>query len=188
MEMLILVLVVGVISYYVALGRAREKEARETAPRQTAARQTAQAPAEVPEAEIHQFCPHCFSELGPGQATCPVCGADVQTWLREHSDTERLIQALQHPDAAARLAATTSLGNRRAVEAAQPLAESALAHPEDVVQGLEAVVSLARLPHGPERDQALDRLEEHPAEAVRAAAWAIAGKDEPAGRRFYFMD
>ena len=179
MEMMLLVLVVGVISYYVTLGRAREKAARKPAE---------QAPAKPADAVGYPFCPTCFRDLAPGETVCSACGTDVRAWTRETPVDARLIQNLQHPDAGVRLAAVVSLGDRQAPDAAQPLVESALAHPDDIMQGLETAVALARLPLGDPRTAGLTRLQEHPAEAVRAAAQALVEKEAPVRRRFYFMD
>lgn len=68
------------------------------------------------------------------------------------------------------MGAILTLGNRGEVQAALPLAQCALAYPIDVVQSLEIVRSLRKLPNSPERAAALALLLHHPARAVRRAA------------------
>jgi HEAT repeat protein len=119
---------------------------------------------------MHSFCPSCFAEIGANDHVCAACGTEVERWDREHTFTERLIHALHHPSADARIAAIVVLGNRGDPQAAVPLAKCALRHPTDVVQALEIVRSIARLAESPERREALRRLTEHPARHVRTAA------------------
>jgi hypothetical protein len=69
--------------------------------------------------------------------------------------------------------AIMTLGNRREPAAAVPLAECAFDHPLDVVQGLEIVRSLEKLPPGRQLDQALAMLSRHPARAIRKAAGEV---------------
>jgi len=118
------------------------------------------------------FCPACFAELpvSDPEQPCPRCGTVASAWEAGHSYTERLIHALGHPNSEARMGAILTLGNQGEVRAALPLARCALAHPIDVVQSLEIIRSLSKLPHGPERAAALGLLLEHPARAVRRAA------------------
>lgn len=67
--------------------------------------------------------------------------------------------------------AILSLGWRGEAEAAQPLAECALRHPTDVVEGLQVVESLDGIRDAPTRERALRTLATaHPARAVRSAA------------------
>jgi hypothetical protein len=68
------------------------------------------------------------------------------------------------------MGAIITLGNRRDVAAALPLATCAFAHPTDVVQNLEIVKSIQQLPPSPQRQQALALLEQHPAQTVRRMA------------------
>jgi len=77
-----------------------------------------------------------------------------------------------------------ALGLRQDAEAADELARCALRHPNDVVQSLEVIKSLKRLPPGAARAAALHALHvQHPASAVRkAAAGALAGGRDPAAR------
>lgn len=125
---------------------------------------------------MQYFCQWCCAPI-PADAVaqpCPRCGAVAAEWDATHSYTERLIQALCHPNAEARMGSIISLGNRGDPRAALPLARCALAHPSDVVQGIEIVRSLRKLPAGPEHAAALHLLLRHPARAVRRAVqWEL---------------
>ena len=69
--------------------------------------------------------------------------------------------------------AVIALGLRRDVQMADELAQCALRHPKDVVEGLEVIKSLQGLPPGASRAAALCTLRDrHPASAVRKAAAA----------------
>ncbi len=121
------------------------------------------------------LCPYCHGEIGVDVARCPLCGADLLAWQRLPYG-ERLLLALTHPISEARMAAIIALGQRRETRAALPLAQCALTHPCDVVQGLEIVRALARLPADATRTQALQQLAAHPAHAVAAAAAKLLAK------------
>jgi HEAT repeat protein len=124
---------------------------------------------------MQYYCPACFAEIpfADRDKPCAVCGTVAAEWARTRSYTERLLHALKHPNSEVRMAAIISLGNRREPLAAVPLAECALAHPIDVVQALEIVRSVSKLPAAPERATALALLAEHPARAVRTAVAAF---------------
>lgn len=125
---------------------------------------------------MQYFCPACFAPIPADdrEAPCPHCGTVASVWATTHDYTERLIHALGHPNPETRMGAILSLGNRGEARAAVPLARCALAHPIDVVQALEIVRSLGKLPTGPERAAALQLLLHHPARAVRRVAGEIA--------------
>lgn len=127
------------------------------------------------------FCPACFAELPASdpEQPCPHCGVVASAWEAGHSYTERLIHALGHPNPEARMGAILTLGNQAEVRAAIPLAQCALAHPIDVVQSLEIVRSLHKLPTSPERAVALALLIDHPARAVRRAAMCETATVDP---------
>lgn len=115
------------------------------------------------------FCPRCFAVIGADEQRCPQCGDDLaEEQARPYQ--ERLIQALGHPLAEARMTAITALGLRAEPVAAAALAACALAAPVDVIQGLAVIESLRRMPAGSERKAALMRLARHPAHAVASAA------------------
>jgi HEAT repeat protein len=116
---------------------------------------------------MHFYCPICFAELERLATICPVCGTDIPEWENRLTYTERLIQALQHPNPEARMGAIITLGNRREAAAALPLAHCAFAHPTDVVQNLAILKSMQQLPAGPQRRQALAMLTQHPAQIIR---------------------
>lgn len=123
---------------------------------------------------MQYYCPACFAEIPRDTRVCPACSADLVAWEERHSFTQRLIHALGHPNPEARMAAIISLGYRGEAVAAIPLANCALAHPIDIVQALEIVASISRLPPGPERAQALALLANHPAQSIRSAVENLA--------------
>ncbi len=122
---------------------------------------------------IQFFCPRCFAKVLSPQSPCPVCGVESADWINSHTYPRRLIQALDHPIAEVRMAAVISLGNQGDPGACGPLARCALTHPTDLELAREVTKSLAKLPFGPERDQAIALLQTHPAKAVRDAAARI---------------
>lgn len=104
---------------------------------------------------------------------CPHCGADLAA-LSARSYRDKLVAALGHPLDGVRLRAILALGLRGEADAADALAECALRHPVDVVEGLAVVGSLVRL--GTAGRAALLKLAERdPAHAVRQAARLAAG-------------
>jgi cation-transporting ATPase E len=119
---------------------------------------------------MQYYCPNCFTEISPEAQTCSECGTDIEEWTKGYNYTKRLIHALKHPQAEARKVSIVALGNRREATAAVPLAECALAFPSDLVQNLEVVRSLDKLPSTEAKMTALHRLADHPAHAVRVAA------------------
>jgi len=89
-------------------------------------------------------------------------------WKEDASYEERLIHALRHPLSEVRMGAIISLGNRKGEEAAVPLATCALEHPHDIVQNLEIVRSLEKIPDCAQRRSAVQLLKSHPSHMVRA--------------------
>lgn len=125
------------------------------------------------------FCPRCHAVIDAHQRRCPHCGADIALWeARPYG--ERLLDTLRHPLSEARMGAIIALGKRGDLRTAAALAQCALAHPRDVVQGLAVVQALARMPAGAARTRALAQLGAHPAHAVAAAARQQAQSAPPA--------
>jgi len=124
-------------------------------------------------ATVQFFCPNCFHEVGSPHGRCPACGVDMDTWQQRYSYTERLIHALNHPISEVRMGAIISLGQQKAASAAIPLAQCAFQHVRDVVQGLEIIRSLSKLPNSPERNIALAILKEHPSRVIQKAVRTI---------------
>ena len=116
------------------------------------------------------FCLECFALIAAEAQTCPICGRD-QAQLRARDYHAKLLHALHHPLSEVRMRAIIALGLRGEPDAAQALADCALRHPVDVVEGLEIVRSLRLLQARSGRLEALENLaRRHPAQAVRAAA------------------
>jgi hypothetical protein len=66
------------------------------------------------------------------------------------------------------MGAIISLGNQGNEGAAVPLATCALEHPHDIVQNLEIVHSLEKIPDCAQRRSAVRLLESHPSHMIRA--------------------
>lgn len=115
------------------------------------------------------FCPACFAALDAEAKHCPRCGA-VMAELSARDYREKLLRALTHPLAEVRLRAVIALGLRAETATARALADCALRHPTDVVEGLEVVRRLRDWPETEARDAALIRLSAHPSRLVRTAA------------------
>lgn len=119
-------------------------------------------------AEAQQICPECYRLMPLAATRCPDCGADLSAFSAQQY-RDKLLAALHHPLSEVRMRAIIALGWRGERAAAEALAECALRHPADVVEGLEVVASLRQI----DAPQALAMLSErHPAHAVRAAAAA----------------
>ncbi|MBF2076233.1 MAG: HEAT repeat domain-containing protein [Synechococcales cyanobacterium C42_A2020_086] len=119
------------------------------------------------------YCPACFAEISKEAFVCPACGVNIQQWEKEHASyAERLIHALKHPNPEARMGSIITLGNRKDVKAAIPLAECAFDHPIDVWQDMEIIRALRKLPNSPEKETALRMLLKHPGRVIREEAEA----------------
>lgn len=120
---------------------------------------------------MQYFCPACFAaiEWEHRTAPCRVCGVDGEQWEAARTFDERLIHALGHPNPTTRMMTIITLGNRRPVVAAAALVACAFRFPQDVVQALEIVNSISKLPDCPEKATALQRLTDHPSRPIRRA-------------------
>jgi len=116
------------------------------------------------------FCPKCFRMMSIEQEICSACKAPVAAMsAREY--TEKLIGALEHPLADVRMRVIIAMGMRGDAEFARRLADCALRHPIDVIEGLEVVTRLRKMQQGESRQKALQTLVKgHPAAVVRNAA------------------
>lgn len=119
------------------------------------------------------FCPNCFGEMPINNPVCPHCQTDVQMWEAGHTFADKLVAALDHPSAEARMRAIITIANRRKDEAADALAQCAIKYPLDVVQSLAIIDALKQLPSTERTRDAFLRLTSHPARAVstQAKAW-----------------
>lgn len=122
---------------------------------------------------VHFFCPNCFDEIESDTEICELCRINVNEWMVQKSYLERLIHALNHPVAEVRMGSIISLGKLKEVKAAIPLAQCALKHPIDIVQGLEIVRALEAMDLESEVKQALKMLSKHPARIIRRNVRAI---------------
>lgn len=128
-------------------------------------------------AENSVYCLHCFAELSAASEVCSSCGANPAEMPGNY--VQGLIHALYHPLADVRMRAIIALGLRGETQAAEELADCALRHPIDLIEGLEIVDSLRRIAEAAGQRAALARIAQaHPAHAVRQAAIeALAGVD-----------
>jgi HEAT repeat protein len=119
-------------------------------------------------AEARQICPACYRLIPADAHVCPACGADLDA-MSGRDFRVKLLAALHHPLDDVRMRAILALGLRGEPETAEALADCALRHPVDVVEGLAVVDALSHL--GRAGARALARLaENHPARGVRDAA------------------
>lgn len=123
------------------------------------------------------YCPSCFALIDAEARSCPVCGHDLaRLSVRKYRD--KLLAALNHPLADVRLRAIIALGWRGEGEAALALAQCALHHPVDIVEGLQVVASLHDIRDRDARRVALHMLaERHPARVVRLRAAVLTTDD-----------
>lgn len=115
-----------------------------------------------------QICPACFRTIPADARACPACGADLGL-LSARDYRVKLLAALNHPLDDVRMRAILALGLRGEENAAQALADCALRHPIDVVEGLAVVGALTRL-GAAGRDALRTLARRDTAHAVREAA------------------
>lgn len=133
------------------------------------------------------FCPACFAEVPFGTRDCPTCGVDADRWRADHSFTERLVHALEHPLPSARMMSILALKGRADPDTAAALALCAHAFPTDVVQGLEITRAIAAMPSSAwQREAALRSLCLHNSRMVAEEAQRLLREDgrEPPTRHW----
>ncbi len=123
------------------------------------------------ERSAFQYCTWCFAEIPLDVQVCPDCGANLDDYARHTPYPDRLIHALHHPLSETRMGAIIALGKQADPHTIGALADCALEHDGDVIEGLEILHSLAQMPANPSLESALRRLaSDHPAHAVREHA------------------
>lgn len=123
--------------------------------------------------QVH-YCTWCFAQIPAGTTVCPDCGTNLDDYARRTPYQDRLIHALHHPLSETRMGAIIALGLQADPKTISALTDCALEHDGDVIEGLEILHSLQRMPDGPARQAALQRLAtEHAAHAVRTRAAAM---------------
>ncbi len=90
------------------------------------------------------FCPSCWEPLGEDQDPCPHCGCRVAEHLLAKSYTERLIEALNHPEPETPVRAAYILGARRDREAV-PFLVAKAGDTRDVYLAMTCLDALARI-------------------------------------------
>jgi hypothetical protein len=129
------------------------------------------------------FCMNCFAPMSASDEVCAKCGAGVAE-MSGRDYRQKLLHALDHPLADVRMRAVHALQLRAEPETADALAQCALKHPIDVVQGLLIVGALRPVSGSDAGRRAIERLRDtHPAHAVREAARVVLAHERaPDGR------
>jgi HEAT repeat protein len=113
------------------------------------------------------FCPACWAEVPEKAALCPTCGADLETLDRAEFD-QKLIRALDHPEALTAVRAAEILGWRRTARAV-PALLARYRRGADPFLAAAIALALGRI-GGVEARAALRELERDPSVIVRRAA------------------
>jgi HEAT repeat protein len=124
---------------------------------------------------MRSFCANCFEIIDYADAICPRCNAQQNT--APGNLVLKLIRALKHPLADVRKRVVFVLGEKRAAEATNGLAEVA-DHDPDPYVAREAVIALSKIGGAP-AVAALERAARHESFLVRklAGGLQIAGAD-----------
>jgi len=123
---------------------------------------------------VRFYCPGCWSDFTVDLKICPVCGARIEDINAGRSLTDKLLNALGHPDRATVMRAIWILGQRCEEEAVGPLIE--LAQESDDVYMLEAIVISLGLIGNSQAIEFLKKMKDHPAKIVREAVEEIMGR------------
>jgi len=78
------------------------------------------------------FCTNCWKELDKAAAVCPACGSH-QEQLRQESFVQKLIRALHHPEPETPIRAAYILGELRASQAKDELADILHSSPDPYI-------------------------------------------------------
>lgn len=121
---------------------------------------------------MHRFCPNCREMNDWDRKTCVRCGASLRHAEGE-TYVEKLIWALHHPEKSTALRAATILGDLKAREAADALAQ-VLGDPKtDPYTGAAAARSLGAIGDEGNRSALTEALEEGPVSVRLAAVEAL---------------
>jgi HEAT repeat protein len=90
------------------------------------------------------FCPRCWVTLAEERPKCPACGCDVAAYLAGKTYTQRLIEALSHPEPETPVRVAYILGLRGDREAVPALVATASRTP-DVYLAMACLDALARI-------------------------------------------
>lgn len=90
------------------------------------------------------FCPSCWETLEEDQDPCLHCGCKVSDYLQAKSYTQRLIEALNHPEPETPVRAAYILGVRRDREA-MPFLVAKAESTKDVYLAMTCLDALARI-------------------------------------------
>jgi soluble P-type ATPase len=115
------------------------------------------------------FCPKCWSDYPEDAARCPTCGLDILTFWRGKNYVEKLIAALDHPEAETPERAARILGNLGEEGAVESLIKL-VSKTEDVYVARAAVEALAQIGTPQACDFLVKVAQSHRARMVREAA------------------
>ena len=90
------------------------------------------------------FCPSCWRVVAEDQPRCPACGCDIAAHLAGRTFTQRLVEALRHPEPETPVRAAYILGLRGAREAVPELLATA-SGTSDVYLAMACLDALARI-------------------------------------------
>lgn len=89
------------------------------------------------------YCPNCWKELPGEQQLCPHCGQKISSW-DEKAFTDKLLQALSHPEPETQMRAVYLLGERRTQEAVGVLTQLFRRTPNPFLKG-EVVEAIGKI-------------------------------------------
>jgi HEAT repeat protein len=113
------------------------------------------------------YCPNCWKELPGAREICPNCGQRISSW-DEKAFTEKLIQALSHPEPETPVRAVYILGEKKTAEAVGSLARLFRRSREPFLQG-EVIEAMGKI-GGEEALALLMEALRHPSFIVRGEA------------------
>ena len=113
------------------------------------------------------YCPHCWKELAGTRNCCPYCDQKISSW-DEKAFTEKLVQALSHPEPETLVRAVYILGEKRTTEAVGPLARLFRRSRDPFLQG-EVIEAMGKI-GGQDALSLLMEALRHPSFIVRGEA------------------
>ncbi len=113
------------------------------------------------------FCPVCFKKLNKNRLICPYCHININKWQEEITYESRLIHALQHPLSEVRMGAIITLANMRSTNALIPLTNCAFKYPKDIIQNLEIIKSIEKIPSCKDKIVIIKKFKQHPSKIIK---------------------
>ncbi len=113
-----------------------------------------------------RVCPACYSLNSWERTRCERCGSGLET---PRNFDAGLLWALDHPDTESAMLAARLLGERKTIQAIEPLGRLSRLR-DDPYRAAAAVRALAAFAGHPAADACLDEARSHPSVIVRRAA------------------